>query len=305
MIAPKPLRRNPDLDRLERPTDLTIAAGFTFSDGILICADSEVSDSLAKFKESKIRTVTIGNNETKLIFAFAGTVPYVKRAIEYCWKGIGEIPAGERTNDSIRDRIEERLDQFHQKFVYPHPQYKYDPGAIAQLLIGVWPRCTGRPTLYVTYEGVVNEVSEYDAIGTGSYFARYTCANLWQRNMSLQRAILLAAHMLQQTKNNVPGCGKSSAIIYLQVGGVLESASPIDINGIEEYSDRFVKFMSRIVLDVVDPNVSLGEQLAIFNKTAEEFREQNFRMNQIYKSLSSTLKNAIKAASPSQEEKNG
>jgi hypothetical protein len=61
---------------------VTIAAGFACLDGVMLCADTEVSTWQSKTHESKLDFVEF--NGGKAIFAYAGHVRFAKCAIQKC-----------------------------------------------------------------------------------------------------------------------------------------------------------------------------------------------------------------------------
>ena len=78
---PKPLR-------LPRRKALTIAAGFNFADGVMLCADTEMTvEGLAKYHEQKIFPIDFGGKQSgpTAAFAITGLAGQAKRAID----GIG------------------------------------------------------------------------------------------------------------------------------------------------------------------------------------------------------------------------
>jgi 20S proteasome alpha/beta subunit len=258
---------------------LTIAAGFSYlNGGVLLCADSELTEGDAKYSGQKIFPITFGgpqNPGPKIAFAIAGWVPHTKRAISMCKERLREAfhtNHKQLTNEGIRECIESGLDEFHRKYIFSHPFYGTDRGPSIAFVIGCWSAVTGRPSLFVTSENVVNEVHGYDCIGIGSYFARYTCSNLYAYNLPPKKIVLLAAHVLRQTKNNVPSCGKESQFLTIEVGGKMEYIAAFEITAAEVLSEKFTHLLQSLYLDIVDIDEDFAGTMKAFENAAVAVR---------------------------------
>ncbi|MGC2544639.1 MAG: hypothetical protein WA426_02245, partial [Silvibacterium sp.] len=134
MILPKPLPftpRPPYRERLRNKPPMTIAAGFLCPDGIVLCADSEVSTDLEKFDESKIFTL----NERSLsgptvIFAGSGWFDFVKMTVD---KIMTRASFASHAYE-IEEIVEQTILEVHRKHVryYPAEQKPF-----FNLLIGI------------------------------------------------------------------------------------------------------------------------------------------------------------------------
>ena len=220
---------------------MTIAAGYTFSDGVMLCADTEMSaGGLAKFEGQKIIPIQFGTNREGPLVAFAitGSVGYAQRAVEMCQAALRtqwSRNADAMHNEAIRNTIEGSLIAFYKKFMYGDPFYK-DRELAIELLIGLRSHVTGRTSLLVTQGPTVRFVTGFEFCGIGAYFARYACGKLFRYNMSFHDITLLAAHVLGQTKANVPDCGKRSQFVVITNDGRLSVAPDFEITFGENYA---------------------------------------------------------------------
>lgn len=300
VYSPRPNDRLPYSGRIEASHAMTIAAGFSFVDGVLICADTEVTQSAAKYQESKISSVTFGgenNPGPKLTFAISGWFPHAKRAIAACRVAIREIflkNPRSLDNERIRGCIEDSLAKFYRKHIFTHPQYGTEAAPSVSLIIGVWSAVTGRPSLLANYETVVNEISGFECVGIGSYFARYACSNLFHSNMTLREITLLATHVLHQTKKNVPNCGKESQFISLRVGGELSPVAYYEVAAGDEYSDKFTLLMNSLLFDLANPEKDFDETMGAVRGAAAFIRDMDGRNRKKWEAL---LKNLSGVAS--------
>jgi 20S proteasome alpha/beta subunit len=293
-----PLKHLIDWPRPERPPRripeeraLTIAAGFKFEKGVLICADTEITQGWSKYRGQKIFAVTFGGKQNpgpKVAFAIAGWVPYAKRAIAVCQEHISKIhlkTPRQLTNEGIRSCIADGLEKFHRKHIYKHPHYGTDAGPSVEFLIGAWSHVTGRPSLFSTSEAVVNEVPDFGCIGIGSYFARYVGNGLYRHDLPLRKIVLLATHLLRQTKNNVPSCGQESQFMTLQVGGEMSPIADFEIATSEVYSEKFVMLFNSMLLDIGDLETDFNNTMERFKNGAMAVRAQTDIANQNHQSL--------------------
>jgi 20S proteasome alpha/beta subunit len=274
---------------------VTIVAGFHFTDGVLICADTEITETYAKYQGSKIRGYDIGPSKPgdKVVFAITGSVPHAERAIQLCGNALSEkarTAPNEMTNDAIQSCIEHEIAQFYQQRIFTHPLYgqgrQDEPGF--DLLVGVWSHVTGRTSLFATREDVVTLVRNFECLGIGSYFARYISQNLFRYNLSLSEVVLLATHILQQTKNNVPNCGKRSEFMVLKSGD-MSAKSAMEISLGEQYSDSYVRLMSSLLFDLANTDKDFEEIMTLFRALALGLRESHATQRAGYEALVAAL----------------
>ena len=256
-------RRDPKREHVRLPERkaeaVTIAAGFRFSEGVVVCADTEMTDSVQKFDSSKLMTFVIGGGESKyralsLVFALAGTVDYARMAITQIEEAIAEefLKAPESMTDKkIRNMVTASLLQFHEKFVFNHPLYRNGAGPVLELVIGAFSPCMGRTFLLCTRECAVNEISNSACIGQGQSFARYIIQQFWKDRLNRYEVYMLAANVLEQTKQNAPNCGKNSQFIFIdQVTGRVEPIWGLRNQHVESYSNQFMRLYPFLFYDL-------------------------------------------------------
>lgn len=257
---------------------MTIAAGFNFADGVIVCADTEMTQGgLAKYHEQKIFPVEFGGAGKGPILAFAitGLAGQAKRAVELCQialRGHHRRNPGNMTNEVIRDVIEGALLAFYKKFVFCHPHYKRDEGWI-ELVIGLWSHVTGRSSVLVTEGPTVAFANNFDFAGIGAYFARYACGRLFKPYMSLRDITILAAHVLAQTKANVPGCGKQSQFVVITNDGRLSPTSDFDVELGEVDTEAFINLTNDLIFALANPDEDLDKVVDKFREKATQIRQ--------------------------------
>jgi 20S proteasome alpha/beta subunit len=281
---------------------VTIVAGFDFSGGVLVCADTEMTDQIQKFQSSKLMTYTFGGSPKvlpdRVVFALSGNVPYAKRAIALCANAVSEASLqtpNETTNDKIQDCIETTLLDFHNRFIFSHPLYRESAAPIVELIIGIFSHVTGRASLLSTNECAVNEVHGFDFVGQGSSFARYVAQLFWRERLTEEEAYLLAAHVLQQTKQHAPNCGKRSEFMLLKHGtGEMIPVWGLQTSYVENYSDQYMRLFGSVFFELSDSAKSFEQAIEHFTPHARGlwslFRTQKAAYEHIAKGVEDAQK---------------
>src|SRR5579864_2414280 len=136
---------------------MTIAAGFRFADGLLLCADTQITHaSYMKLSNSKIIPINFASNGgSKAVFAITGSVPYCHMAVEHCRRELASNQPEKMSSSEMMMSIEEALEGFCQDHLWKHPQF--ERGEInVQMLIGTWSHVDNMLTLLATRENAVN-----------------------------------------------------------------------------------------------------------------------------------------------------
>lgn len=239
MIPPK-LRFNtpwePLVSRSEPP--VTIAAGFRFSDGVLLCADTQVQygDAL-KAQGSKLFAYDLKPMPVKIAFALAGAVKTAKMAIRQIILAIQDLRDEQlATRRVIIPLIEKCLNEVFTTRVYPHPNYQKQGSPEFYLIIAL--ETPGMDIgLFSTSEDSVDLIEDFDCIGTGDYLFRYLVGPAFETTMSLEKTVILATHALREVKANIPYCGGESEFRIYSTGRLMFSGvAGYDIAHVEKFS---------------------------------------------------------------------
>jgi 20S proteasome alpha/beta subunit len=200
---------------------MTIAAGFKFEDGILLCADTEQTQGDLKFTESKLIYANL-QPTFSIVFAVAGSVRYATMAVQEI---ITELKKSSELNHEFAEQIiKERISRIYTELLYPHPRVGYSDSPFFDLLIGV--QMDGISRLLACSESSVSEITGYECFGIGLTLAKYLIKPLYQEGMGQHSVEMLAARVLIHVKENVAYCGKDSEFIILHNSGeILKIAS--------------------------------------------------------------------------------
>jgi 20S proteasome alpha/beta subunit len=195
---------------------MTIAAGFKFKDGILMCADTEQTQGELKFTESKLICAE-QQPSFSAVFAIAGNVRYATMAVQ---EMIADLKATDVVTHEIAEQvIKHRLSKIYTELLYPHPKANYPDSPFFDLLIAV--QAEGASRLLACSESSVSEISTYECFGIGLTLAKYLIKPLYQQEMSKHNIEMLAARVLIHVKENVAYCGKDSEFRVLHNSGAI------------------------------------------------------------------------------------
>lgn len=153
MIAPKPQKPPIPINQWSSPVHrqdwrahrpqrkpVTIAVGFTYDGGLLLCADTKVS-GVIKENQSKIDVRVSNNGYCKIAFAMSGIdLNFPKSAVEKCWEYVQtECDFATDSLESIAGAVERSFAQFYQDYIFPHPDRQPNMPYL-QFLVGIWLR---------------------------------------------------------------------------------------------------------------------------------------------------------------------
>lgn len=240
--------------RLRWRTDLTIAAGFRFAEGLLLCADTQITyQSFMKLSDSKIVPIEFSSNGgSKAVFALTGSVPYCHMAIEHCRRELASQAPNRMSSSEMMICIEEALEGFCQDHLYKHPAF--ERGEISMhMLVGTWSHVDNMLTLLATRENAVTKVTDYECLGAGQFLAHYLVPTMFRHSaMSQDDAVNIAVHVMKETKGYVDTCGGSSQLIVLGKNGVFKHVGYVGLNRSETMSEAFKQAVQRLLVCSAD-----------------------------------------------------
>lgn len=166
-LYPKPLRKEL---KPQRGEPMTIAAGFRFMDGIMLCADMEQTGSITVSSESKI--FIQANDDCCLVITGAGTTGYMRVFAD----DIGQrLRSSKRWEwEEVRGLIQERISWMRTQYVEPARQLG-DENYGATMLIGYNNRHADGTALYKINEAGQPDIIQhnFDCFGYGEPICRY------------------------------------------------------------------------------------------------------------------------------------
>ena len=185
---------------------MTIAVGMLCSDGVVIAADREEGDGYFKNDVGKIRATFRGRSPVgQIAIAGAGSGPYIDEVSKSLTSEFCEEASG-------KEELLKKHREYFKGVVRPMAVYGVNAPDYG-LIIGVTGGNTGM-SLYSTSGLAFNEIQDYEAIGVGAMVANSWFSRLWDR-VPVQWGAMLAAYVVFQVKQSVPGCGQGTDIIIL------------------------------------------------------------------------------------------
>jgi hypothetical protein len=197
---------------------VTIAAGFRFNGGVILCADTQETIEELHSKTWTPKLIVQPTNkiyrdspdDLVIAIAGAGDGPFIDKLTELIW----EASRDAKSIDEACRKIQHSIKSTHKEY-----GEIFQPGYMphAELVYGV--KMQGKSKLFRSNGPVVNELREYGSIGVGRYMADFLASRSHQRYLPGTQAVILAAYVLFQCKEYVDGCGGDSNIAVLQETG--------------------------------------------------------------------------------------
>jgi hypothetical protein len=190
---------------------MTIAVGFRCSDGIVLCADSQMTASDGMRYDAEKLLGYSNDNDISAVFALTGAEVFSKMCIDRLAKRVLNSNASD-VNQDLRD---ETL-RIHQEYA---PQALANAGEYdLDVLVGVKFRLQDRDVLglfHIEGPAVSPPITTFDCIGIGRTVAREAISLFYKPRLPVQQANRVAVYCLQKVKNHVEGCGGPSQIISI------------------------------------------------------------------------------------------
>lgn len=240
MIKPFPTLLDPprELTQIPRGGSMTIAAGFFYKGGILVCADSQFTSPSVKFHAPKLSSAeSFGSKDVNMVFAMSGSHGYMQTAVAACERALYSIDEDkELDEDFVMATLEDALVSVYEKHFYKHPRYGYTDGPQVSLIAGVW-TTDNKPVLFETEETTVKPIDNYACIGSGADIANQVLRPLaGDHDRSLKNTVLLATHALKAAKDSDPNCGGDSQFATINMRGWESPVARFTIESYEAYS---------------------------------------------------------------------
>jgi hypothetical protein len=133
--------------------------------------------------------------------------------------------------------------------VYP-PVYSIDQLPDADLLFAVWAK--DGFGLFCAASTRFKTITNFATIGCGGELAHYICSDAHSHGDRMQRCIPLAAHMLEQVKSNIPGCGGESYIATLTRTGAAGLLQRPDAEDMGKHLTRGEQILKQMLVASAD-----------------------------------------------------
>ena len=109
--------------RKQRPltgAPMTIAAGFRYDNGLLLCADTQYTSQI-KFRGSKILPKSYSDG-SKSVFVIIGNPRYARMCVNVVEDTISDLEKDERTISKMQQMVISAVRDLHQGHIFKHPR---------------------------------------------------------------------------------------------------------------------------------------------------------------------------------------
>jgi 20S proteasome alpha/beta subunit len=253
---------------------MTIAAGFSCRDGILLCADSQYTGAE---KQQRSKLVFRAAGDVFLAFAISGDPDFCRSAIDDACEGIQVIPRDRQdvwaTRKAIRRAISRSIDDYRKSGL--------EDGQRPQLLIAMaGPRFP--PWLFSTWQSAMPQVTDYQFLGSGSYIAHYIMQAFSPdvSSLTIENMIPIATYAMSAAKRHDAYCGGGSQYVAMH-GAPMPGSQECFMSGVfshQQSDQQFVEYerwCGGLLSSICDSSLDakgFDERLASFMAVIGEIR---------------------------------
>jgi 20S proteasome alpha/beta subunit len=202
---------------------MTIALGFFYSEGVLVCADSQITAGYSKIDAQK--TGRFSASWGSVIAAFEGNADNAAAAFHEC----DHLKETEEFRKDPVQAMRELLERRYKNNVLDHPDYA-SGNYCYSLLLGIF--LSGMPDaktrLYKTRECFLRPLTAFECMGVGEQFGRDTAKNLYTYKMGHKRAVFLAAYVLSHVSARSQYVGDKFVVQVLNHDGTFLDTSALE-----------------------------------------------------------------------------
>lgn len=212
---------------------MTIAAGFLYDRGLLLCADTQYTGFL-RLHASKIFPYEYGDG-SRSAFIFTGPVRYGRMGAQLIQESLADLKNGEATLAKMQQVLIEGVLNLYRTHLYNHPEWP--TGTLkTNYLVGLWSAVDRQLAFYGTEDTAVVRLYGYECFRSGEILGHYLIRPKYRRvtkitqipNHTEADVKVLAYTALQEVKANDPNCGGETEYITLTATGELSSVKILD-----------------------------------------------------------------------------
>jgi hypothetical protein len=255
---------------------MTAAAGFTYKDGILMCADTLISGGIVSGHKSKLGGFRFRDGVA--IFAIAGHVDMAEAAIEQCEEPLCSYTGAPRTRTQIAAEVRKVLCAEYKTHIidnhYEHTEFNYNILVTIQSHDGLGLYVTARSQMKRSRQG-------FEFIGSGESIMLLAVRRFGDprllRSSPAKRVSFIAAYALGEAKRHQEGViGGGSVLIHLEKGGGVRAAYECNEELVEKYATRFHRCTDQLLQYFIDPaeEESFSKNLTAYPAAIAELRKQ-------------------------------
>ncbi|HEY6767895.1 MAG TPA: hypothetical protein VI386_24335 [Candidatus Sulfotelmatobacter sp.] len=208
---------------------MTLIAAFRCRESILLCADREESSGLSKKASDKLQVLMAQPWVT--VVANAGSAPLADLAAKRLGESLGHascrgIDYLEANHEQI---IIDVLTRVHEDHIWKNPRTDHK----INLIIGLSFAASKTQYLYVTEDNIPQPITTYCCRGYGEDLCTYFAEHLYEKRLTPDEMILLAALIFREVNASVQFCGKGTDMVLLRPGELAMSILPDGVESIQ------------------------------------------------------------------------
>jgi len=300
-VTPKPRVKysNDNIMRLLAGRDtVTIAAGFRFDNGALLCADTKYVGAMALYNPKLFPKGY--KNGTASIFAVVGNSAFSRMAVDKCEAALAQL--SDPSQSKMTAAIESVLLKVHKQHVFPHPDRNLEGGPDFWLILALYSPVDKVSTFYTTQTALV-PFDLYHCSGSGEYLGHYLIKPRYQKHEPLNRAVSVACTALTRIKSYDANCGGNSQFILLDNDGYIGEARQFNITSTERFSEQFHDLSEHLYEEISDVELSkeeVAKKFSVFEDVVVHYRDKHVKEKDAYNTLVNSLRRSISGTSESE-----
>jgi|SRR5271157_4393694 len=270
---PYPTQKPHNPRERQRAKAMTIAAGFRCANGVVLCADTQITQVGGKSYKSKILPV---NREEDCFLVYAGDVDFVREFTA----DLKQIVAG-KTGKELAIAIKKHYRDFHRQ------HYTYAPKgekAFAQIILTV--RESKHMHLYAANGMSFYPVDDYESFGSGKPMTEPFFNKIEFRRLSILETANTAIYTLWRIKDFAEWVGGDTKILTIEDGDSFFFPlncewSEEEIQSSEEDYQFLDKSLQPLLINYPTADVDqLGKQLRLITGQLKSFRNKKIKKEQ-------------------------
>lgn len=225
---------------------MTIAAGFLCSDGIVLCADTQLT---ANYKQQGQKVWLHAYDDVCVGVTGAGDYVLLKLANQQIEQ---RVRSGMDTDTILHGVVEPVLASIYDDHIDKAPDWKVNQcGYDLALIIAI--RTTSTVRLFESSRTSLAPVMDYRCVGTGSPVGNYIAGTMFSQQLPAHWGQALAAYLIQQTKTHGEDCGGNTNIVLIPNDGPAVFLSPTKIAQSEAIGTRIHERLGALLFATVEP----------------------------------------------------
>ena len=210
-LAPRIPR--PVLKRLPTRKDMTIAVGLIANGGVVLAADTQLTDALSgKGQSGKIMAAGRSDPEREhtgvcAVTGATNNFDFIHGLGDELWKDFLETIDG-ADKETTFERFEGIVYSFYGRHILPEPQLD------VSVLIAY--QRDGISALWQSSRGLLIEQPEYGAVGIGASEALGWLGRMWRGSLDIPATVVTATFAVAVAKDSVEGCGKHTNAMIIE-----------------------------------------------------------------------------------------